>query len=99
MCRFEPLYLAVTICKDYEISAKGHGVPPDKIRLDSVYWNRGQKCKGRQRWLLQCKVSYVTLEKPSRSVNSSSQIPSRFELHQGRVHQAKGKTVGSALSG
>ena len=35
MCRFEPSYLAVTICKDYEISAKGHGVPHDKKRLDS----------------------------------------------------------------
>ena len=45
MCRFEPSYLAVTICKDYEISAKGHGVPHDKKRLDSAYCNRGQKCK------------------------------------------------------
>ena len=46
MCRFEPSYLAVTICKDSESSAKGHGVPYDKKRLDSVYWSRGQKCKG-----------------------------------------------------
>ena len=47
MCRFEPSYLAVTICKDYEISAKGHRVPHDKKRLDSGYCNRGQKCKER----------------------------------------------------
>ena len=46
MCRFEPSYLAVTICKDSESSAKGHGVPYDKKRLDSAYCNRGQKCKG-----------------------------------------------------
>ena len=45
MCRFEPSYLAVTICKDSESSAKGHRLPHDKKRLDSVYWNRGQKCK------------------------------------------------------
>ena len=49
MCRFEPSYLAVTISKDYEISAKGHGVPHDKKRLDSAYCSRGQKCKGSQR--------------------------------------------------
>ena len=45
MCRFEPSYLAVTICKDSESSAKGHRLPHDKKRLDSAYCNRGQKCK------------------------------------------------------
>ena len=45
VCRFEPSYLAVTICKDSESSAKGHRVPYDKKRLDSAYCNRGQKCK------------------------------------------------------
>ena len=47
MCRFEPSYLAVTICEDSESSAKGHRVRYDKKRLESAYCNRGQKCKAR----------------------------------------------------
>ena len=41
----------VTIFKDSESSANGHGVPYDKKRLDSAYCSRGQKCKGNVLWI------------------------------------------------